>query len=197
MSRSLTLKALAVVICGTAAGAAGAWSLQGKHATIPLDRRIASLPAEADRPPLMIGKHLSVVQVSVEAPDGIPDSEEWETRLIGWIRLNQPLTSELRYRWDVPANVHVVSGAVEDSLANVPAGQTVKVELTVTGFSKEELRLIALHGYVEAGDTRLGNSAVLTSRPQDSFEMLNDGAAFAGAASAPKARPLLKGKIIR
>lgn len=196
MSGSLMKKIAVTVVCGTALGAGAAWSLVEKSEPIARDRRVASLGDEAKaKPPLMMGKHLAVVQVSIQTPEGIADRDDQETKLVGWIRLNQPVENDLKYRWELPPGVHAVSGQTEDAIASLKSGETAKVELSVTGFSKEDLDLISLHGFVEAGEMRLGNSAVVTSRPQDSYEMLPSLAAGVGA--APKKRPLLKGKILR
>ena len=196
MSGSLIKKMSLTIACGTVLGAGAAWSLVERTEPIALDRRVASLGDELKaKPPLMMGKHLSVVQVSIQTPEGIADRDDQDTKLVGWIRLNQPVENDLKYRWELPAGVHVVSGNPEDTIASLKNGETAKIELTVTGFSKEDLDLISLHGFVESGEMRLGNSAVITSRPQDSFEMLSGIAA--GISAAPKKRALLKGKILR
>lgn len=191
MSRSLMLKMSGLMLFGATAGAVG----MGFYSNDPaINRGTASVAMDSLRPPLVMGKHLSVVQVSLQAPSGIPDREDQEATLVGWIRLNQAVDKDLNFKWDLPPGVHVVSGSVEDTMANMKVGQTAQVNLTVTGFSKEDLKLVSLAAFVQAGETKLGNSAVLTSRPEDSYEML---AMAAGVDAAPKKRPLLKGKLIR
>lgn len=122
------------------------------------------------------GKHLSVIQVALQAPHGIPENELDEVTLEGWVRLNQPVENDLKIRWDLPDGVVAVEGNIEETLTHVQAGQTMRINLTVKGFSKETFKLIALHGFIATGENQLGNSAVLTSRPEDSFEMLRNTA---------------------
>ena len=188
MSRSLMLKTLGACAVAFAIGmSAMALHLRrntpGSLTQASLDpaqqRRLATI-ADGKRA-LLMGKHLSVVQVSVRAPDGIPAHEGQEVTLVGWVRLNQPVNQDLRFRWDLPEGVHVVEGQLEDSWANVRAGQTAETRLTVVGFSQETLRMVALNGYVMEGETQMGTSAVLTSRPDDSYEMLSSAPNNAGA----------------
>lgn len=140
------------------------------------------------------GKHLSVIQVSLQAPEGIPESETDAVTLTGWVRLNQAVQNDLKIRWELPEGVVAIEGSPEESLTNVPVGQTMEIKLTVKGFSKESLKLITLHGFIDAGDSQLGNSAVLTSRPEDSFEMLRT---TASTDEGPQEKSLLQGAIQR
>lgn len=196
MSRSLILKTLAVASFGVGIGA-GSMAFFEREEMKPLraERGTASVsPLPSKRQ--MLGKHLSVVQVSLQAPEGIADHEGQETVLVGHLRLNQPVQSDLRYRWDIPSGVTVVSGHLEDTVSDVQAGQSVEVRLSVVGFSKDDLKLVTLQGFVQDGDALLGNSAVLTSRPEDSYEMLAVAAGVHGSLK-PAKKPVLKGRILR
>ena len=206
MSRQLILKTAAVSCAGLALGLA---SMAFWKATEPAPlkhRRLASVDNSRGQ---VLGKHLSMTSVAIR-PSAIPASENDEVTLTGLIRLNQNVAGELRYRWELPAGVHVVEGRIEDGWTGVQKGKVVEVRLVVTGFSKQELKLISLHGFVKSGDSEYGSSASLTSRPEDSIEMLAESryekalrdasvATAAGVQSAESRKPsaLLKGKIIR
>lgn len=142
------------------------------------------------------GKHLSVIQVALQAPQGVPENEFDEVTLEGWVRLNQPVENDLKVRWDLPEGVVAVNGNVEETLEHVQAGETMRVNLTVKGFSKESFKLITLHGFIAAGENQLGNSAVLTSRPEDSFEMLRTTASVEPE-KAEQEKSVLTGRIQR
>lgn len=190
MSRSLMLKMSGLMFFGALAGAVGMSFLQPEKTVL---RGTASLGGP-QKPTSIMGKHLSVIQVALEAPNGIPDREDQDVTLVGSVRMNKTFDQDLQYHWELPAGVQVVSGHVDDSLSGVKAGDDVKVELTVTGFSKENFHLVGFSSFVELGESKLGNSAVLTSRPEDSYEML---AVASGINASQTKRPLLKGKLIR
>lgn len=198
MSRQqqLILRTAYIAAAGFLLGAAAMWS--ASFFSGPSSREIAS--SAPLKKPLMMGKSLALVQVSVRAPNGIPDHESQEVTLVGWVYLAQNIPQDLQYKWELPEGVSVVDGVAEDSWHGMKEGETAETRITVTGFSKESLKLIALHGYVKDGEAEVGNSAVLTSRPDDSFEMLGASAVAAGVNREPaaaNARPLLKGKILR
>lgn len=205
MSRQLILKTAAVSFAGLALGVA---SMAFWRATSPpalQHRRVASV----DKPHgPVLGKHLSMTSVAIR-PSAIPSAENAEVTLTGIVRLNQNVAGELHYRWDLPAGVHVVEGQLEDSWMGVQKGKVAEVKLVVTGFSKQDLKIISLHSFVKSGDSEYGSSASITSRPEDSIEMLAESkyekavreasvATAAGVhAEARKPSALLKGKIIR
>lgn len=194
MSRVLILKTAIFSVIGLAAGAGAMSLLSPTSEKAPL-RRIAAVDFEGLKGPRVMGKHLAVLQVALQAPEGIPDHENQEVTLVGSVRLNRQMGLDVRYRWELPAGVQIVSGHVEDAWAGLNEGDVAQTRLTVTGFSKDDLKLVALHGYVEDGETLVGNSATITSRPEDSLEMLTGAS---GVGLSPKAeRPLLKGKIVR
>lgn len=176
MSRSLIWKTCVLVFCGGVVGATGMHLSKPPKAAVRVDRGLASVQGVV-KAPLLMGKHLSVVQVALQAPDGIPEREDQEVTLVGWVRLNRAAMADVTFRWELPAGVHVVEGSVEDSLTGLQSGETAQVRITLTGFSHEDLKIIALHGFIGSGEHLLGNSAVLTSRPQDSIEMLTSSTA--------------------
>ncbi|KHD88493.1 MAG: hypothetical protein OM95_08245 [Bdellovibrio sp. ArHS] len=119
--------------------------------------------------PVPVGKHLALVKVEVASSE-IPSSGNDEVHLIGRILVNQEMTGDLSYEWSVPEDVQVVEGHLSDSYANVKMGQIVEVKLTVSGFNKEKQRTISLQAYGARGEEKMGNSAVVVSRPEDTWE---------------------------
>lgn len=119
--------------------------------------------------PVPVGKHLALLKVEV-APTEIPDSGNSDVNLVGRILVNQEMTSDLSYVWAIPEDVQVVEGQLSDSLANVKMGQIVEVRLTVSGFDKEKQRMISLQASGSRGEEKMGSSAVVVSRPEDTWE---------------------------
>ena len=170
-------------------------------------RGIASLstPELYVEKPTFSGKHLALIQVSLEAPFGIPADASESVQLVGWVRMNRDLGAQAHYRWELPSNVTVIEGETEGTWTQVKAGDALKVTLSVTGFSQEDLQMISLHGFTKSGDAEFGNTALITSRPQDAYELVNSQKTSASTPALKKAssesssenRPLLKGKILR
>ncbi len=119
--------------------------------------------------PAPLGKHLALFKVEI-ASSVIPESDKDETTLTGRILVNQEFSSDLAYAWDLPEEVQVIEGNVSDTLAGVQKGQIVELKLTVVGFSKEKQKLISLQASGKKGAETLGTSAMLASRPEDTWE---------------------------
>lgn len=193
------LKHKLIVICvfGCLAGASAvALNTGHKPDETQIKRGLASVPAAS---PFIagkvFGKHLAPIQVAVRAPAGIAVRDADETELVGWVRLNQPIQGQIEYSWNLPEGVQVIEGSAQSFLDEMPVGETKEVRLVVRGFSGEELRLITLQASIRAGEEIVGNSASLTSRPEDSYEMLQ--AAVGVQKVGGRKEPPLKGKIIR
>ncbi|MNJ93479.1 hypothetical protein D3C87_111610 [compost metagenome] len=122
--------------------------------------------------PLKIGKHLAVITTEIVPPAEIPETADQETEIIGRITLQQGIDSDLEYEWNLPSGVTLIEGTLSDGLAEVPVGQTVQLRLNVTGFSKEYQQVISLQAHAIKGGMRFGNSALLTSRPEDTLESI-------------------------
>jgi hypothetical protein len=67
--------------------------------------------------------------------------------------------------------VELVKGQLKGSIENPVAGHVYEVELVLKNFDKQSRRELNLQGYVQDPEgIRLGNSTVITSRPEDSLE---------------------------
>lgn len=155
----------ALALFGLIFGISGAAYVSNKSA-----RKPASTTGRIPWPlPPKLEKHLSLFRIELKA-EQIPESNDEETDLVGRILVNQELQGDLKYTWSLPEGVHVVEGNISDSLAGARPGQIVEVKLTVTGFSKEKQNLISLQAIGKKGTEVLGNSAVIASRPEDTWE---------------------------
>lgn len=124
--------------------------------------------SEKWRPPA-IGKHLAPVTVQISAP-ALPDRDNQEIELVGYVTLNQQIEGDVNYQWSLPAGVTLVDGFLNDGWAHVRDGETIETKISVVGFSKESAKSIALEGFVQIGQNKMGNTTVLASRPEDAME---------------------------
>jgi hypothetical protein len=120
--------------------------------------------------PAPIGKHLALVKVDISALDFVPESGDGEVTLLGRLTLTQKPTTGLNYRWHLPPDVQIVNGLPFAENLNVEPGQVFEVEIRVRGFNKESQKRISLQAYAKRGGQTLGASALLVSRPEDTYE---------------------------
>jgi hypothetical protein len=160
---------LTVLLLGLLFGISGAAYFKQKERA---HRSPASTEAKSRIPwvPAPVGKHLALIKVEIAKPEVIPDAGDDEVVIHGRVLVTQNLASDLSYTWHLPDEVQVVSGIISDSLANVKMGQVVDLSITVKGFTKEHQRLISLQASANRGELVLGGSAVLASRPEDTWE---------------------------
>jgi hypothetical protein len=156
-------KLIAITVAGLLIGISG-MALQDEV------KRKPSSATTAKWTPAPLGKHLAPVKVEIQKIESIPTSGNEEVQLVGRLFINQDISSDLSFTWTLPEEVQVVEGQLSDSLPNVQAGQIVEVRLTVTGFNSEKQRMISLQAWAQKGDSRIGNSAITVSRPQDTWE---------------------------
>lgn len=157
--RTLMLATLGLLV------GAGGWSFIKKSKD-----RTPAQAAETKFPPHESAKLLAPLKVAIVPPKQIPEYGDTEITLTGRITLTQPVTGDVSYSWTLPEGVEAVEGEISDSFADVKVNQTVEVELIVIGFTKEKQRLIALQSSVEVGGLEMGGSAVISSRPEDTWE---------------------------
>lgn len=195
MSKSLVKQLVVISTLGIIIGA-GSMQAYNKLANNS-DKKKRHLASEKKvNLPIEMGKHLAVVNVQIQSDD-VPNSENDELTLTGLITLNQPIDSDLYFKWALPEDVTVIAGQQEDSFANVKNGQTVKTKITLTGFSKESLKLVSLHGFVQKGDQQFGNTAIVTSRPEDSMEYIAPDMAQSAVEKDFEDGKKIHGKIVK
>ncbi len=156
-------KLIAVTVVGLLIGISG-MALQNE-----VNRKPSSTTA-AKWTPAPLGKHLAPVKVEIQSLENIPTSGSEEVQLVGRLFINQEINGDLSFSWTLPEDVQVVEGQLSDSYSNVQVGQIVEVKLTVTGFNSEKQRIVSLQAWAQKGESRVGNSAIAVSRPQDTWE---------------------------
>lgn len=192
MSRQLMSVKKYLLLClpAMALGAFGMWVFQEPRS----DSGSISM---ASRAPQFAGKPHAAFYVSLHAPNGIAISPDDEVLLTGAIRPAQDFEGPIRFHWELPQGTHIVQGQASGEWIERNEHGVYEVSLVLKGFSQEEFKLVALHGFVDDVSGRLGNSAVITSRPDDSYDMLAKGSFVQDAPAAAKNGRTLSGKIVR
>ncbi len=145
-----------------------AFSARHDFATTEPSRNLAV--AEKGHPTM--GKSLAPLSVQIAPLQDIPEFDDQEVTLNGFVTANAYTGSVVQYHWDLPAGVSVLSGDINGSFSNIKSGDTFEVELRVTGFSREVGKHIILGAKVKHGEDELGHSALIASRPEDSMEYI-------------------------
>lgn len=157
-------RTIAIIATGFLIGVSGAAFM--KHS------KPARNPAGATKSkwiPQEASKHLATLKVKIEASE-VPKSGDQEVTLTGKITLQQSAQGEVRFQWNLPEGVQVVEGILSDSFPDVKVGQTVVTKLVVSGFNKEDQKLVSLQGSTIASDIQVGASAVVVSKPEETWE---------------------------
>ncbi|MNL02435.1 hypothetical protein D3C87_1229440 [compost metagenome] len=134
------------------------------------ERQVASPTRATKWMPSEHNKMLAPLKVEISKLEFIPETDETSVEIVGRLTLAQTLGSQVDYTWNLPEGVSLLEGQMSDSLQGMVKGQTAELKIVVTGFSKLQQRTISLSASSLAGDQRLGNSAILVSRPEDTFE---------------------------
>jgi len=116
-----------------------------------------------------MGKSLSFVNVQLEAPE-IPENPNDLTEISAYITLLKSSNSSIKYQWLLPDGVQVVEGQLDGQLDSVVVEEPVEIVLVVKGYSSSEKKLITLTAGTLVGDTPVSNVALISSRPEDSYE---------------------------
>lgn len=165
---SRTLKLTAVSVFGIILGAATMWLFQSKQEK--LQRKAASV--DTGKLKFLNGKNLTNIQVRLALPENLPNEDDKDVTLTALVYVSNERSETLEYEWELPNGVEVVQGHVSDSLPGIKQGQTARVDLVVRGFSSQNLKLVTFKAYYQSNEGQFGNSAILSSRPQDSFEFI-------------------------
>lgn len=134
------------------------------------ERQLASPTHATKWQPSEHNKSLAPLKVDILKPEFPPETDEASVEITGHITLAQTMGNQIDYTWNLPDGVSLVEGQMSDSLQGMTAGQTAELKIVVTGFSKLQQRAISLSASSLMGNQRVGNSAVLVSRPEDTFE---------------------------
>ena len=118
-----------------------------------------------------LGKQLSFVSVQLEFSE-LADLNSDVTEIKGYITLLKSSDNVVNYEWILPDGVTLIEGDQQQVLNHIPTETPQEVKIKVTGFSKEEKKLISLSAHTKIGNTTFTNVGLLSSRPEDSFEFI-------------------------
>jgi hypothetical protein len=122
---------------------------------------------------IRVEKHLTPIVMTIEGPEVFPEDENEAVLLKGQLRTPYPDFSQLQYEWVLPEEVEVLKGQVSGDIQSPAINQVYEVELLVKGFNslqRKDMTLIV--STLDKAGVKIGNSALITSRPEDSLEHL-------------------------
>ena len=154
------------VLAGAAVGGKLCWSSHSIADLMParreVPRKIASFHPDSNR----ISKPNPTVDVTIEAVDGFPASNNQVARLRATIALHRNFDEDVSLKWVLPVGVELVSGELEGNLTGLRAGQSITREISVQGFSSEGVpRNVMVEVAGNLSRTAVGTSAVFSSHP--------------------------------
>lgn len=194
MPRSLIAKIPAIMLIGLAVGGVVAASVQGLREPASGSADFASLsPQHPFR--VFAGKSQAFLLVNVSPVGEIPAEDHEVAELRVSVRAQKDFPAPLQVSWDLPSEVEIVEGRASTEHPAPKAGEVIELSVKLKGFSREARRLVGVQALVNVEGAEMGNSAVITSLPEESFEMLETAASGVRVESGRK--PALKGKIIR
>lgn len=168
MSSKLILKSVLVVgilvISGISMGYYGQKTLAGNPRA---ELKIKSLPSKL---PGHYEKHLANLTTRIVNIDSIPENEYEEVRLQGVIRINRLTGSSVQIDWKLPEDVTLISGNSSEVIENPEVFKEYYYDIIVSGFNKTTAKQISLLAFMNDGKVKLGSSAIINSRPEDSLE---------------------------
>lgn len=162
------LKQIAIFGCLFFVGFGSSWLLSEIQNGEKQDRLMASVKENST---FLMEKHLMPLVLTVQGPEIYPADPEKTVTLKATIRTPFTEFSSINYKWILPDEVDIVQGQITSDIHNPVANKVYSIEISVKGFNsveRKEISLIATS--VDSSGTRLGNSAVITSRPEDSME---------------------------
>lgn len=118
-----------------------------------------------------LGKQLSFVNVQLEFKD-LAHKDVDVTEIKAYVTLLKSTNNSLSYKWQLPEGTQLVQGDLEGVLDNVAEESPQELILKVSGFSKEDKKLISLTASTFIGENIFSNVGLISSRPEDSYEFV-------------------------
>ncbi len=111
-------------------------------------------------------------QISIEAPNGVANSDQQETFLKAKITALKDFSGTVKYHWSIPEGAESLSTdapiAAEDQpneLKNFKNKQFVQPEISLLGFSKEgKPKIVVLQVFTEENGIKISQSAVFVTK---------------------------------
>lgn len=135
-------------------------------------RNVSSLNLAKIRPSLLVGnsKHLSLIQVQIRPETELPQIASDEFSFWVEVKSNPNLSGEFELKLDLPSGIALESG--ESPTQFYGSSEPQRFHFVVSGFSREHAQAIVAQITTNHEGARLGGSAVLSSRPEESLEHL-------------------------
>lgn len=133
-------------------------------------RTIASIKNQST---IMMEKHLMPVTISIFPTAEIPEGPGEAVTVKGQLKTPFDDFGAIHYEWVLAEGVELMKGQLTGEIKDPVAGHVYEIELVLKNFDKQHRKELNLQAYVLDPDgIKLGNSSIITSRPEDSLEHL-------------------------
>lgn len=143
----------------------------------------------------MNSKSLATISVSLNEPTEIPLDTEETVEITGQVVLRHGSPSDLHLKWQLPAGV-VSTESLQAVISNAQPGVIYPIQLHVQGFNKVSKKNVTVMATANVDGVEYGNSSLISSRPEDSWEYvapaMSDAAADAEVDTAPQESTIIR-----
>jgi hypothetical protein len=149
------------------------------------------------------GKGQALILVKVQPTSEIAQDESDITELKATVQVQKNFPTNIQLAWDLPAEVELLEGNLISSLPPMSEGDSMDFFIKVKNFSQASRQVISARAYVNIAGTNLGSSAIISSQPEESYDILASNSfderelASSEQLGHQKRQPAMAGKIIR
>lgn len=116
------------------------------------------------------GKANSVLKIDLFLPADIPPRDTEPVEVLGYISLNNTNARSMQYHWELPEGVELIEGSLSQVFTQIQSLDPLEIRIKIKGFSKRLKKNIILSASTQIDGVEYGNSAMKSSRPEDSLE---------------------------
>lgn len=122
---------------------------------------------------IMMEKHLMPVTISIVPSEEIPEGPNEIVTIKGQLKTPFDDFGAIHYEWVLAEGVELLRGQLTGQIQDPVAGHVYELELVLRNFDKQHRKELNLQAHVVDPDgIKLGNSSIITSRPEDAMEHL-------------------------
>ncbi|MFN8791191.1 MAG: hypothetical protein ACK5Y2_07020 [Bdellovibrionales bacterium] len=167
LKKSLMMTALLAL--GWLAG----WGLSDRSDKAERAVKLRTLASVQARSTYKMEKHLMPVHVELIGPEQFPEGSYEPVVLRAKLRTPFQNFQTLNFEWLLPEDVQVLSGQRQGQILNPVADQTYEIQIELQNFDRQYRKELTLRATVrDSNGLQLLNTAIMTSRPEDSMEHL-------------------------
>lgn len=173
MALPAVLKRTFVLMSLLTLGWLAGWGLSSHSEKSERAVKLRTLASVQARSTYKMEKHLMPVQVEIMGPEQFPEGPYEPVVLTARLRTPFQNFQSLSYEWTLPDDVQVLNGQRQGFILNPVADQTYELQIELQNFDRQYRKELTLRATAQdSNGLELTNTAIMTSRPEDSMEHL-------------------------